>query len=46
MLGQPMFVTPVVRAAAAVAPKNFLVSLMVAPGSVAEVVTVMDWMTT
>ena len=46
MLGQPMFVTPVVRAAAAVAPKSFLASLMVAPGSVAEVVAVMHWVTT
>ena len=45
MLGQPMFVTPVVRAAAVVAPKNLLVSLMVAPDLVAEVSTGKNLMT-
>ena len=46
MLGQPIIVIPVVRAAAVVAPKNLLVSLMVAPDLVAEVLTVMCLMTT
>ena len=45
MLGQPMFVTPLARAAVAAAPTSYLVSLLVAPDSVAELVAATYWVT-